>query len=303
MTKKYLLGFIGQGWVGKNYADHFEDRGFTVVRYSLEEPYVHNKEEIAKCDIVFIAVPTPTTPDGFDDRYIRSVIDLVGRGKVAVIKSTIPPGTTRRLAKEHTDKFIIHAPEFLREAFARHDVDHPERVFVGIPDLSEEYKKWGKVVLDIHPKAPHSEMVSAEEAEFIKYVHNTMGYSLIVFTNLLYDLAQKHGVEWAKVKEAITNNPWYPSKYIDPVHKGGRGAGGACFIKDFATLRHTYEQDLPNDVEGLALLRAFEAKNNQMLRDSGKDIGILDGVYGMRGEGIDKDITAIEEIITEKEAN
>jgi len=57
-----IIGFIGQGWIGKNYADDFEKRGYETVRYSLEKPYVDNKEKIKDCDLVFIAVPTPTTP-------------------------------------------------------------------------------------------------------------------------------------------------------------------------------------------------------------------------------------------------
>ena len=64
---KIKIGFIGQGYVGKNYADDFERRGYKVVRYALEEPYRKNKEQIRDCDLVFIAVPTPTTPKGFDE--------------------------------------------------------------------------------------------------------------------------------------------------------------------------------------------------------------------------------------------
>ena len=274
------IGFIGQGWVGKNYADNFEDRGYAPVRYALEEPYRANKDKIALCDIVFIAVPTPSTPEGFDGGILRSALSLVGNGKCAVIKSTIPPGTTRALAREFTNIRIVHIPEFLRESYARYDVDSPERLIVGIPDDTPEYRALGELMVRIHPKANHTEITTSEEAEFIKYTHNTIGYVTVVFANVLYDLAAKHGVEWAKVKEAILNNSWYPSKYLDPIHKGGRGAGGHCFIKDFAALREAYEREVPNDAEGLALLRAFEAKNNQLLRESGKDLDLLEGVYG-----------------------
>ncbi len=45
-NKKPSIGFIGQGFVGKAYADDFENRGFTTVRYSLEEPYRANKEKM-----------------------------------------------------------------------------------------------------------------------------------------------------------------------------------------------------------------------------------------------------------------
>lgn len=278
-NQKIRLGFVGQGWVGKNYADYYDEHGYDIVRYSLEEPYIKNKEKITECDIVFIAVPTPTTVNGFDNQHVLSAVNLLGPGKVAVIKSTIPPGTTRHIASLHPNKYIFHAPEFLREAFAREDVNNPERVFVGTPEYTKEYVYWANQVLALHPKSSNGEFVSSEEAEFIKYVHNTMGYSLIVFMNILYDLARVHGVDWGKVKEAILNNSWYPSKYIDPIHKGGRGAGGNCFIKDFASLRMSYERDVPNDNLGGALLRAFEAKNNDMLRSSGKDIAILDGIY------------------------
>ncbi len=123
-------------------------------------------------------------------------------------------------------------------------------------------------------------MATSEEAELLKYAHNTLGYSTIVFANMLYELAQAHGVEWQPIKEFILNNPWYPSKYLDPVHKDGRGAGGSCFIKDFATFREVYERDIPDDQKGIALLRAFEAKNNELLRNSSKDLGHLFGIYG-----------------------
>ena len=97
------IGFIGQGWVGKNLANDMEARGFDVVRYALEEPYTHNGGDIKDCDIVFIAVPTPTTPQGFDDSVLRQAVKLVGSQKTAVIKSTVLPGTTESIQKENPD--------------------------------------------------------------------------------------------------------------------------------------------------------------------------------------------------------
>ena len=77
---KPRIGFIGQGWIGKNYADDFERRGYHTVRYALEPQYVGNKEKIKDCDIVFIAVPTPTTPAGFDSSIVEGALSLVGAG-------------------------------------------------------------------------------------------------------------------------------------------------------------------------------------------------------------------------------
>ena len=64
---------------------------------------------------MFIAVPTPTTPEGFDDSILRGVLPLVKEGKTAVIKSTTVPGTVKRLQKDFPDIFVLHSPEFLSE--------------------------------------------------------------------------------------------------------------------------------------------------------------------------------------------
>src|SRR5436309_1336591 len=103
---QHTLGFIGQGFVGKNYADSFEDRGLTVVRYSNEEPYIQNKEKLGECDFIFIAVPTPTTPKGVDLSSIREVMKLVRPGQTVVIKSTIPLGTTEEIQREYPDHIV-----------------------------------------------------------------------------------------------------------------------------------------------------------------------------------------------------
>jgi len=60
MGEKPIIGFIGQGFVGKAYADDVEARGFEVVRYTRSEPYSKNKERIGDCDFVLIAVPILT---------------------------------------------------------------------------------------------------------------------------------------------------------------------------------------------------------------------------------------------------
>ena len=100
------IGFIGQGWIGKNYADNFEERKFNVIRYGLEKPYNNNGDLIKECDIVFIAVPTPTTPNGFDDSVLFEVIKKIGKNKIAVIKSTLLPGTTEKIQDKNPDIFI-----------------------------------------------------------------------------------------------------------------------------------------------------------------------------------------------------
>jgi len=298
-----IIGFIGQGWIGKHYADDFEKRGFKVVRYALEPPYDQNGEKVKACDIVFIAVPTPTTPAGFDDSILRAAVMKVGAGKTAIIKSTVLPGTTEAIQKDFPDIFVLHSPEFLTEATADYDAANPFRNIIGIPIDNEIYHGKAEEVIAVLPKAPYELISSAKEAELIKYGGNCWFYFKVIYINMLYDLAQKLGCDWQTIRTAMAADPRIGSTHLnpvhnsgqtggearpklkfnelhlEPVHKSGRGAGGHCFIKDFAAFSELYEK-VVGDPVGLAALEALKDKNIDLLVQSVKDLDLVEGVYG-----------------------
>ncbi|MDO8482026.1 MAG: hypothetical protein Q7S75_03010 [bacterium] len=278
--KQPLIGFIGQGFVGKNYADDMEQRGYTTVRYALEEPYRSNKEKIKEADIVFVCVPTPTKPKGFDSSIVEAGVGLVGKGKIAVIKSTLLPGTTERVQKKYSDRIVLCSPEFLSVATAAWDAAHPFSNIVGMPKDTPMHRAAAKKVHNVLPQVPFAVTTKSVEAEIIKYAHNASGYVQVILFNIMYDLAQKMGAEWDVIQKAIEADPMVSNRYAKPLHKSGRGAGGFCFIKDFAALRSLYEKNLPHDAVGSAALRAIERKNIDLLTQTNKDIGLLQGVYG-----------------------
>ncbi len=291
MSKLPIIGFIGQGFIGKNMADSFAERGFEVVRYSMEPEYAGNKERIATCDITFIAVPTPTTPHGFDDAILRSVMGLVGRGKVAVIKSTILPGTTESIQKENPEIVVLHSPEFLREVTALEDARHPERNIVGIPSDTEEYRQKAEMVHTVLPPALYRATLRSVESELIKYIGNNFLYTKVVFMNIMYDLTVQLGGDWTKVAEAVSADSRIGTSHMMPVHASGvsthsgRGAGGHCFPKDFEALLQEHRKVM-KDEKGLAVLRSLRDKNNELLISSGKDIDLLTDIYGTLDESL-----------------
>ena len=287
---KAKIGYIGQGFIGKNYADDMERRGFEVVRYALEEPYRANKNLIKDCDIVFIAVPTPTTPEKFDDSIVREALGLVGKGKTAVIKSTIIPGTTKRLQEQFPGIYVMHSPEFLREATAAYDASHPDRNIVGIPKDSPEARVRANAVLDVSPPAPFRLVCSSLDAEIVKYAGNCWLYLKVVYVNLLYDISKQLGSDYQTLRDALAADPRIGRSHLDPVHVSGhggvagRGAGGHCLIKDFEILRRLYEKELPADAAGARVLDAVAAKNIDLLLKSGKDLSLVRGIYGEKPE-------------------
>ena len=276
--KKIRVGFIGQGYIGKNYADDFETREYEVIRYAKEEPYIKNRDVIKTCEIVFVAVPTPTTKNGYDGSIIRSVLPLTETNTIVVLKSTILPGLTRIIQKEFPDRIIMHSPEFLSETTAANDAAHPFMNIVGIVENNDKHNEAARLVHSILPNAPFIKTVSSEEAELIKYAHNGSGYTQIIFFNLIYDLAIKLGSNWQNIEEALKADPFIPNRYASPIHKSGRGAGGHCFIKDMSALRQIYES-ITKDTKGVDILKSMEEKNKSLLTQSNKDIDLLKGVY------------------------
>ncbi len=279
-TIAMIVGFIGQGYVGKNLANNFESRGYTVVRYALEEEYNGNKDKIKNCDIVFVAVPTPTTSRGFDDSIVRNVLSLIASGTTVIIKSTVVPGTSAEIQKEYPELVVLFSPEFLSEVTAQEDTASPFSSIIGVTVDDETHRQAAEKVLGILPQSPFSFVCSSIEAELIKYAHNVHGFVQVVLWNLFYDLAVREGVAWENIHKALKHDPFVaPYYHSNPIHKGGRGAGGSCFIKDFAAFRAYYERML-SDEHGKVLLKALERKNIDLLTESGKDVSLLKKVYG-----------------------
>jgi len=120
----------------------------------------------------------------------------------------------------------------------------------------------------------------------------------VVYMNLLYDMVRAHGCNFEVVREGMAADPRVGKSHLMPVHRSGtlgsdnftlarnadadgkRGAGGHCFIKDFAAFSRLYREMLPHDSLGIGVLEALERKNIELLKKSGKDLDLLEGVYG-----------------------
>src|SRR3989344_5298308 len=201
------IGFIGQGFIGKAYADDFEKRGYDVVRYTRSEPFVKNKAEIGTCDIVFIAVPAATTPKGFDGSVIEEVLKLVGAGKIAVIKCTTPPGFTEKMQKKNPKKIVFHSPEFLVESTAAYDAAHPTRNIIGMPKNTATHRTAAEKVMSVLPEAPFVLATSSRESELIKYAANCFLYTKVVFANMFHAIAKGYGMKWDDIHDGLGADP------------------------------------------------------------------------------------------------
>jgi UDP-glucose 6-dehydrogenase len=268
------IGFIGQGYVGGTYADYFEARGFVPVRYSLDPLHIGNKDKLADCHIVFICVPTPTTVAGFDCSVVTESLSLIRRGGVVVIKSTLIPGTTERLQKSFPLLTILHSPEFLSVATAARDAAEPWGNIIGVGANTPDHDAAARVVHAILPDAPFELTCSGTQAELIKYAHNVSAVMQILTMNAVYDVAKAKGADWGAISAAIGADPYIPTRYSNPVHNGKRGAGGGCFIKDFAAFA---------EMSGEPFLQEAKYYNRALLTASDKDLDVLSAVFSGGG--------------------
>lgn len=277
-NKNILIGFIGQGFIGKNYADDFESRGYNIVRYD-NQSFQDNREKIGQCDVVFIAVPTPTTLQGFNYDIVKAVLPLIGKNNIAVIKSTIKVGTARKLQEMFPDITLIHSPEFLTEKNAAYDAAHPDRNIIGILDEADpKLREKAELVMSILPEAPYQLITRVENAEMIKYANNVFLVFKVIFANILFDLSQKYGLDYEIIKNSVAADKRIGPSHLNIMDKSGRGAGGNCFIKDFETLiEMLHENNLVSQENFCAQMRNL---NLDYLKNSQKDLDLIAGVYG-----------------------
>ncbi len=122
------LGIIGNGFVGNAIAHAFIP--FMTVRIHDKDPekcFDEIKDVINNSDVVFVCVPTPMTKSGkIDLSIVESVFsevqqNLQKKDTVFVLKSTVVPGTTRKIADKFSELNIVFNPEFLTERHARFD--------------------------------------------------------------------------------------------------------------------------------------------------------------------------------------
>ena len=234
--EKNKVGIIGQGFVGKALKAGFE-KYYTTNTYDLNGNC--NCESILdlvdESDIIFVCVPTPMKKDGSCDvSIVESVIDEIEdvdiSGKIVVIKSTVPPGTTERLNQKYENIQVIFNPEFLTEANYIEDFRNQNRIILGgpRPGITKVKRFYSK----IFPKTTIIKTGSTI-AEMVKYTTNTFLATKVSFANEIKMLSDKLNIDYDKVVEYATyDDRLGKSHWSVPGPDGKLGFGGSCFPKD-----------------------------------------------------------------------
>lgn len=225
-----------------------------LIRRGVEEGRVRATGDpalaVAESEVSLISVGTPSTDRGAPFlghvfNVCEEIADALRRERrrhVAVLRSTVPPGTLTRCAEIMTtrapsvDVHLAFNPEFLREGSAIADFDRPNYTIIGTRSTHAEQvlrQMYANVDAPIH-------VVSPEVSEMVKYVANCWHAAKIGFANEVGRMAKAFGVDGRAVMNLITQDT---KLNVSPAYmKPGFAYGGSCLPKDVRALLHYAHQ-------------------------------------------------------------
>ena len=277
MSKK-SIAVIGQGFVGSSLTQVMNERGFDVYVYDKTGKIAiggklpeyaggiaglvdHCELQKGFTSVYFVCVPTPMYEDGSADlSIVESVLDELaslpitgktgtgGLHRIAVVKSTVPPGSTESWNKKYegTPLRVIFCPEFLTEANALDDMRNQTRIVLGGP--RPHINRVKQIFQTAFPKVPIVK-TSSTTAEMVKYVTNIHLACKVSLANVFYQIcnaldANGANIDYDKVIEYATLDARLGTSHwkvpgpmpADDTGEPAMGWAGSCFIKDLNAL-------------------------------------------------------------------
>ena len=249
------IGIIGSGFVGSAVRYGFSpnvgvDADVKVYDKNPSRSTHTLQEVVVGSDIIFLSVPTPSNKDGTINLDIveEALNDInvyaTSVDNIILVRSTVTPGTTRKLQQKYPNLRIVFNPEFLTERSANFDFINQTRFILGgnpedIIEVSELLRqRFGQSISIVE--------TNYETAELIKYMGNTFFATKISFLNDMKLLADKCGAIWEHAVEGFVRDGRIGHSHLNvPGHDGKYGFGGSCFPKDIqAIINYASEFDI-----------------------------------------------------------
>jgi UDPglucose 6-dehydrogenase len=234
------IGLIGRGFVGNAIYENIKTEHKVLV-YDTN-PALTTVDSIGKlcqnCPIIFVALPTPMQEEGECDLSIvfgaMEEINKNYNDNVIILKSTVVPGTCRKITKRFSQLRVVFSPEFLTEKNSILDFKNCNRVIFGgnksDNDICHDFFK------SIFPNKSYLK-ADWETAEMVKYFLNTFLATKVSFANEMYDICSTVGIQYEDVVDmALYDERVSKSHFMVPGPDGDRGFGGTCFPKDINAL-------------------------------------------------------------------
>lgn len=257
------LTIVGCGFVGATAYEAFEEiEGWDVSAYDKYPETCKLAKDMkadtvnfvdlptaAKSDVIFVAVPTPMDKETGRCRteLVETIVyALRGLGRdnsEIVIKSTVPPGTTKRL--DDDCGHVYFNPEFLTEADPFQDFVNLPYQIIGLPsetnpaNLLALYRDaYNQKLCDDIPMVAGGKMIlecDSTMAEMVKLTRNCYLATRLSFFNEIKQICDKLNVSYDEMREFVGMDDRIGSHY-NKVSDENPGWGLSCLPKDLNDL-------------------------------------------------------------------
>lgn len=258
--KKTKIAIIGNGWVGKAVHQLFPD-AYIYTRHQ------GTKEEVNKCDVAFICVPTPVIGEGrLDTDAVAEIVSWL-ETPLIVIRSTLNPGDSQAMEEAFMKPLVVQ-PEYLGETPNHPLLNEKETPFLIIGGRLEHRKQLIDLYFTVYNANVNIRQVTAYAAEIIKLTENRAIAFKVAQCQELYDVCEKAGIDYYTVRDAVYGddprfNLWFTAVYPDK-----RGFNSKCMPKDIYAWC-AWAESIGYKPE---LTRAMLKRNKKWIKQNGKTV-------------------------------
>jgi UDPglucose 6-dehydrogenase len=237
-------------------------------------------------DVHFICVGTPQKSGEYAadvqqvDACVAALLPHLTDGALVVGKSTVPAGTTARLAEwidreapAGADIGVAWNPEFLREGFAVHDTLQPDRLVIGIRREQDEATL----------RAVYAPLLAADvplvvcdfaTAELVKVAANAFLATKISFINAMAEVCEATHADVTALSKALSYDTRIGGRFLH----AGLGFGGGCLPKDIrAFMARAGELGVDQALSFLREVDAINLRRRARVVDLAREL--LDGTF------------------------
>jgi len=250
----YNLGIVGRGFVGSAVEFGFSPQ----TGCDVNNMYIYDKDKskslhplenvVLYSDIIFLSVPTPSNSDGsINLSYVEDALQEISEitsdvaqsmvllDNIILIRSTVTPGTTRKLQQKYQNLNLVFNPEFLTERSANFDFINQTRFILGgdkkhTNKVADLYRwRFGETIPVIE--------TSYQTAELIKYMNNCFFATKVSFLNEMRQVSDLCEADWNMAVEGFIRDGRIGHSHMNvPGPDGKFGFGGKCFPKDVSAM-------------------------------------------------------------------
>ena len=239
------IGIVGNGFVGSSVAFGFSPQcgcDAEIKIYDKDSSKATDTlENTLTSDFIFVSVPTPSNTDGsINLDVVYNVFEEMNKlnhrtDNVFLLRSTVTPGTTRKLQRKFRNLNIVFNPEFLTERSAKLDFINQARFIAG--GLKKNVNKVENLFRWRFGDTIPIIKTNYETAEMIKYMNNCFFATKVSFLNEMYQIADACGVDWDVAVEGFVRDGRIGHSHMNvPGPDGKFGFGGSCFPKDIQAM-------------------------------------------------------------------